>query len=73
MTGTIERLLRDRRAGFIAAVDGQDYFFHESALRDVSYDELCERDTVTFDVAHGPIRARAELIRRLRPTSTDGA
>ena len=66
MTGAIERLIRDKRAGFIAGQDGQDYFFHESALRDVTFDELKERDRVTFDVAHGPTRSRAEVIRLVR-------
>jgi CspA family cold shock protein len=67
VAGTIERLLQDKRAGFIAAADGQDYFFHESALRDVTFDELRVRDAVTFDIAHGPTRSRADVIRRVRP------
>ena len=66
MTGIIERLLRESRTGFIAGDDGQDYLFYESALRDVPFGELRERDTVTFDVARGPTQSRAEVVRLVR-------
>jgi cold shock CspA family protein len=66
VTGTIERLMRDKRAGFIAADDGHDYLFHEGALRDVTYEELHERDRVMFEIIRGPVRSRAELVRRVR-------
>ena len=31
MTGTIKRLVSDKGFGFIAAGDGTEYFFHQSA------------------------------------------
>lgn len=49
MTGTIKRLT-DKGFGFIS-IEGQekDLFFHSKSLVGVSYDELREGDTVSFD------------------------
>lgn len=53
-TGTISRLT-DRGFGFIT-IEGEekDLFFHANELVDVTYDELREGDTVTFEVTDGP-------------------
>ncbi len=53
MTGTI-KTLTDRGFGFIAR-DGEtkDLFFHSKELKGVTYEELKEGDTVTFDVVDG--------------------
>ena len=48
-TGTIKRLT-DRGFGFIAAPDGVEYFFHQSACVGKSFDLLREGDRVTFEV-----------------------
>jgi CspA family cold shock protein len=51
MTGTVKRLVRDKRFGFIAAADGgQEYFFHSSACTETRFDDLQEGERVTFDV-----------------------
>lgn len=65
MTGTIKRLLRDKRCGFIKA-DGttDEFFFHQSALRNARYDELTEGDIVSFEEGEGPRGPRAEEIYR---------
>ena len=34
MNGTIKRLVSDKGFGFIAASDGNEYFFHRSACAD---------------------------------------
>ncbi len=49
MNGTIKKLT-DKGFGFIT-VEGQDkdVFFHNSALKGVTFDELREGDAVTFD------------------------
>lgn len=53
MTGTVKKKT-DRGFGFIS-VEGQDQdlFFHSTALVGVSFDELSEGATVTFDVKDG--------------------
>ena len=48
MNGTIKKKT-DRGYGFIAG-DGRELFFHSNALVGVSFDELQEGDSVTFEV-----------------------
>jgi CspA family cold shock protein len=59
MTGTIKRTT-DRGFGFIAAPDGVEYFFHQSACNGTPFDALQEGDKVTFTVTQGPKGPRAE-------------
>jgi CspA family cold shock protein len=61
-TGTIKRLT-DKGFGFIAAGDGTEYFFHQSACQGVRFDELREGQTVSFTVGQGPKGPRAENVR----------
>ncbi len=51
MKGTIKKLVPEKPFGFIS-VEGQssDVFFHKDKLVGVSFDELREGDTVTFEV-----------------------
>ena len=53
MTGTVKKKT-DRGFGFIS-IPGQDkdLFFHSSALVGVSFDQLQEGATVSFDVENG--------------------
>jgi cold shock protein len=60
--GTIKRLT-DKGFGFIAASDGTEYFFHQSALQGARYDELREGQRVSFSVGQGPKGPRAENVR----------
>ncbi len=62
MNGTIKRLT-DKGFGFIAAGDGNEYFFHQSACSDVRFDELREGQAVTFERGQGPKGPRAENVR----------
>jgi cold shock CspA family protein len=49
MTGSVNRLTRDRGFGFIRG-DGHVYFFHRSALGGgLNFDELMEGQRVTFE------------------------
>ncbi|HRZ30126.1 MAG TPA: cold shock domain-containing protein [Candidatus Paceibacterota bacterium] len=49
MTGTIKRLT-DKGFGFISVPGMEnDLFFHRNALIDVTFDQLHEGDTVSFD------------------------
>ena len=63
MNGSVKRLVSDKGFGFIAAEDGNEYFFHQSACSGVSFDELREGQSVSFE------RGRA---RRVRAPKTSG-
>ena len=60
-TGTIKRLT-DRGFGFIAAPDGVEYFFHQSACVGTPFNSLRKGDRVTFEVGQGPKGPRAEHV-----------
>ena len=60
-TGTIKRLT-DRGFGFIAAPDGVEYFFHQSACAGTPFNSLREGDRVTFEVGQDPKGPRAERV-----------
>jgi len=62
MNGTIKRLVSDKGFGFVAAGDGNEYFFHQSACNGVRFDELREGQSVSFDKGQGPKGPRAENV-----------
>ena len=62
--GTIKKLISDKGFGFIAAGDGTEYFFHQSACIGTRFDDLREGQRVSFDVGQGPKGPRAENVRR---------
>jgi cold shock protein len=64
MNGTIKRLVTDKGFGFVEGPDGSEYFFHQSACNGVSFDELREGETVTFQTGQGPKGPRAEKVAR---------
>lgn len=63
-TGTIARLT-DKGFGFIKR-EGQekDLFFHSNELVGVSFDELREGDTLSFEVADSPKGPNAVKVSR---------
>ena len=61
--GTIKRMVSDKGFGFVAAADGQEYFFHQSAVTGGQFDQLREGQAVTFDTGQGPKGPRAENVR----------
>lgn len=64
MTGTIKRLT-DKGFGFIAQEGAEkEVFFHSSALVGVSYNDLREGDTVTFDTEESDKGPRATNVQR---------
>ena len=63
MKGTVKRLVSDKGFGFIAAEDGQEYFFHQSALNGVTFSGLREGQAVTFERAQGPKGPRGDNVR----------
>ncbi len=48
--GTICRLIRDKGFGFIRCVNGDEVFFHRTALDGVAFDQLHEGQAVDVDV-----------------------
>jgi CspA family cold shock protein len=60
--GTIKRLVSDKGFGFVAAPDGNEYFFHRSACNGVRFDDLREGQPVTFETGQGPKGPRAENV-----------
>jgi cold shock protein len=48
-SGIIKRLVRDRGFGFIRDDNGQEWFFHRSAVHDGSFDGLNEGERVNFE------------------------
>ena len=62
-TGTIKRLVSDKGFGFIAAGDGTEYFFHQSACVQTAFDQLREGQSVTFDIGHGAKGPRGENVK----------
>jgi cold shock protein len=63
VSGTIKRIVSDKGFGFVAAEDGTEYFFHNSACVGTRFDELREGQKVSFEKGQGPKGPRAENIR----------
>ena len=63
LNGTIKRLVTDKGFGFIAASEGNEYFFHQSACSDARFDDLREGQAVTFQRGQGPKGPRGENVR----------
>ncbi len=65
MTGTI-KTLTDKGFGFITAEgEEKEIFFHSTALVGVTYDELNEGDTVSFETEDSDKGPRAVNVQRV--------
>jgi len=62
ISGKIKRIVSDKGFGFVAAEDGTEYFFHNSACVGTRFDELREGQAVTFEKGQGPKGPRAENV-----------
>jgi CspA family cold shock protein len=62
MNGTIKRMVSDKGFGFVAAEDGNEYFFHQSACASTPFDSMREGQAVTFERGQGPKGPRAENV-----------
>jgi cold shock protein len=63
MQGTIKRIISEKGFGFVAAEDGNEYFFHQSACKATPFSSLHEGQAVTFERGQGPKGPRAENVR----------
>jgi CspA family cold shock protein len=62
--GTIKKVQSDRGFGFIAAEDGEEYFFHRSGLDpSLNFDSLAGGEAVTFEVEKSDKGPRASRVR----------
>lgn len=62
MKGVIKRLIKEKRFGFIQNTEGLEYFFHQSGLKNRTFDEVQAGDTVEFEDADTDKGLRAEDI-----------
>ena len=63
LNGTIKLLVSDKGFGFIAAPDGNEYFFHTSACVGMRFDDLRQDQAVSFEKGQGPKGPRAENVK----------
>jgi cold shock protein len=61
--GVIKRLVRDRGFGFIRDDNGQEWFFHRSAVENGSFDGLNEGERVSFEEEPSAKGPRAGSVR----------
>lgn len=67
--GKIRKLVADKGFGFIACEQrhcqgqGEDLFFHVSAVRDAKFESLAEGQPVQFETETGGDWTRASLVR----------
>ena len=64
MTGKIRTLRVDKGFGFIKDDNGNEYFFHRTAVYGEGIEDLREGDSVEFEVGQGPKGPRAENVKR---------
>jgi len=62
MQGKVVKKLADKGFGFILGEDKKEYFFHLSALKNVSFNDLRIEQEVTFEDAENQKGLRAEDI-----------
>ena len=64
--GTIKKLVRERGFGFINDTDGNEVFFHQSALIEAKFDLLNDGQEVELDTEKGPKGPRAINVRIIK-------
>ena len=60
--GVIKRVLLEKSFGFIRDADGQEWFFHRSAVTGATFEGLQEGQAVSFDPQESPKGPRAENV-----------
>ena len=63
-TGTVKKIVSERGFGFISGENGDEYFFHRSAVdASIDFDRLDADQKVDFDVEASPRGPRAVNVR----------
>jgi len=65
MKGLIKKLSDERKFGFISSQGAKDIFFHANSLVGVTFDELREGDSVSFDIANSEKGMNAINVKRV--------
>ena len=73
MRGTVDRVVRDGSFGFIIGPNGEEYFFHQSALTGPEFGELGPGVPVLFEVHEGKGDAPDEHLRAINIRLADDA
>ena len=63
MQGTVDRVVADDGFGFIIGPNGEEYFFHRSALKGGEFEELGPGVSVLFEAHEGKGDAPDEHLR----------
>ena len=64
MTGTVKKVVAERGFGFIAAEDGEEYFFHRSGVdSSLNFESISTGEQVAFDVERSDKGPRAAHVR----------
>jgi len=64
LTGSVKKVVPERGFGFIAADDGEEYFFHRSGVdASLDFDGLGGGERVGFDVERSDKGPRANRVR----------
>jgi len=64
MTGTVKKVVAERGFGFIAAEDGEEYFFHRSGVdNSMTFENIAAGERVSFDVERSDKGPRAAHVR----------
>ncbi|OGR07532.1 MAG: cold-shock protein [Deltaproteobacteria bacterium RIFOXYD12_FULL_50_9] len=64
--GVIKRIFPGEAYGFIATPQGQEIYFHENALKDLTLDQVAEGDSVKFGEGDGDKGACAIWVKVVR-------
>ena len=67
--GKVKRLVSDRGFGFIEGEQGDDLFFHHSAVQGAAIEDLNEGQVVEYEIGSGPKGPRAENVRAVAQTA----
>ena len=64
MTGTVKKVVTERGFGFIAAEDGEEYFFHRTGMdSSLTFENVSIGERVSFDVERSDKGPRAAHVR----------
>jgi len=73
LQGTVDRVDVEGRFGFIIGPNGEEYFFHQSALQGPDFEELGPGVTVVFNVSTDPGDESDEHLRAVDVRLADDA